>query len=105
MALSDRDYRLSMFTSRRAREEGRNDGLRSLLVHRLRDASKAVLRIPLKRNLAKADDASDYSVYCEPCDAWFVLDDWGEEVRHKKCGRLYALEFAVFSLVEEPPKK
>lgn len=104
MSLTSRDYQLSMLTSKRPRggASSRDEGLRSLLVHRLRNASKAILRIPLKRNLATAEDAANYSVYCEPCDEWFVLDGWAEEVRHDKCKRLYVVEYAVFSLVEEP---
>ncbi|MFJ4902791.1 hypothetical protein [Streptomyces sp. NPDC088727] len=100
--MDERDYGLSMRTSRRARAEAKNDGLRSLRVHRLRDSVKAVLRLPLKSNLATADTANAYNVYCEPCDAWFTLPEWGEEVRCPKdgCGQLYALEFAVFSAIQ-----
>lgn len=97
MPLRGRDYQLSMRVSPRARNDFENDGLRSLLVHRLRDAAKAVARISLKRDLATADTADAYNVHCEPCDAWFVLRKWGEEVVHEKCGRVYVLEMAIFS--------
>jgi hypothetical protein len=90
-----------MRLSPRARDDGRNDGLRSLLVHRLRDGLKAVVRLPNKVNIATAD-SGHYNVHCEPCGEWFVLREWGEEVQHAKCGRVYALEVAVFSLIEEP---
>jgi hypothetical protein len=103
--LSDRDWQLSMRTSPRSRSDARNSGLRSLIVHRLRDKGKAVVRIPLKRDLATADGADDYNVYCEPCDAWFVLRDWGEEVCHDKCGRVYTLEFAVLSEIKDPKEE
>jgi hypothetical protein len=102
MTLDPRDHKLSMKVSPRAKEENRNEGLRTLILNRLRDAEKAVLRLPLKRNIATADEASAYNVHCEPCDIWFRLPDWGEEVRCPgKCKGLYVLESAVFSKVEE----
>ncbi|MFJ4700477.1 hypothetical protein ACIP5N_22140 [Streptomyces sp. NPDC088768] len=75
-----------------------DEGLRSLLVHRLRDAAKAIARTPLKTNILTAG-LKKYSVHCEPCRAWFDLPEWGEEVTCPKCGRLYVLELAVFSAV------
>ena len=90
-----------MRISKRGRNDNDDTSLRSMLIHRLRDASKAVLRIPLRSNLATADRAEDYSVHCEPCNAWFTLPEWGEEIRHGKCGRVYALELAVFSEITE----
>jgi hypothetical protein len=99
MPLSSRDYRLSMRTS--PRPQGREDeGLRSLLTHRLRDAAKAVVRLPLKSNIATAA-LKKYSVYCEPCRDWLRLPQWGEEINCPKCGRLYVLELAVFSAVPD----
>lgn len=103
MAISRRDYQLSMRLSPRARSGESNDGLRSLYVHRLRDALKAVVRLPNKTNIVTAD-AGRYNVHCEPCGDWFVLREWGEEMRHDKCGRVYALEMAVFSQIEGPEK-
>lgn len=101
MTLDPRDYKLSMKVSPRAKEENRNEGLRTLVLNRLRDAEKAVLRLPLKRNIATADEASAYSAHCETCGEWFTLREWGEEIRHDKCGQVYVLESAVFSKVEE----
>ncbi|MCX4826663.1 hypothetical protein OG883_44285 [Streptomyces sp. NBC_01142] len=100
MPLSPRDFRLSMKISPMRPNGPDDEGLRSLLVHRLRDAAKAVARIPLKANLATAG-LKKYSVHCEPCRAWFDLPEWGEEVTCPKCGRLYALELAVFSAVPD----
>lgn len=102
MPLSVRDYALSMRLSPRSRGRQReDDGLRSLLVHRLRDTVKMVLRISLRQDLAKAD-AAKYQIHCEPCDKWFDLAAWAEEVVCPNCRRVYAVEFAVFSLIEEP---
>jgi hypothetical protein len=99
--LSDRDYQWSMKISRKPRGDRGAQELRSLLVHRLRDAAKAVVRLPMKSNIATAG-LNRYSVHCEPCEEWFPLPEWGEEVRCPKCKRLYALELAVFSAVPEP---
>lgn len=100
MSVEPRDYHLSMRLSRRARNAVDNKGLRSLIIHRLRDTAKAALRISIKQDIAAADRAEAYSVYCEPCGDWFKLPEWGEEVHHQKCGRIYVLEFAIFSEVE-----
>jgi hypothetical protein len=99
MQLSSQDYGLSMKVSPRARDAGRNSGLRSLLVHRLRSASKAVLRLPLGDNISQARLGA-YNVHCEPCEEWFNLPDWGEEVICPRCDRVYALELAVFSEIK-----
>jgi hypothetical protein len=98
--LNKPDWKLSMQLSPRARR-GETTELRSLLVHRLRSAAKAVLRLPLQANIATAT-AGAYTVHCEPCARWFTLPDWGEEIRCDKCRRLYALEFAVFSEIKDP---
>ncbi|GAA3087540.1 hypothetical protein GCM10020000_87970 [Streptomyces olivoverticillatus] len=94
--LTRRDFKLSTVISPKPKEGDQT--LRGLLVHRLRDAHKAVLRVPLKANLATAR-RKDYSVHCEPCGKWFALPEWGEEVECPKCKRLFALEFAVFSVI------
>ncbi|MBZ3908228.1 hypothetical protein ACRWOO_29125 [Streptomyces sp. NEAU-PBA10] len=101
MPLSQRDFKLSMRISPMRPNSPDDEGLRSLLVHRLRGAAKAVARIPLKANLATAG-LKKYSVHCEPCRSWFDLPEWGEEVTCPKCERLYALELAVFSAVPNP---
>ena len=96
MKLSDADWQLSMHTSRR-RREGEPEGLRSLLVHRLRRSAKAVMRMRLSNNLATS---RDYGVRCEPCKKWVNTEGAGEEFRCPHCGGLYILEYAVFSRVE-----
>lgn len=100
-SLNEPDYRLSMRTSPRARHEEDNEGWRSLLVHRLRDAAKAVVRLPNKADIATAHSGC-YTVHCEPCGKWFGLPDWGEEITAPCCGRVFALEFAVLSCVYGP---
>lgn len=100
MLLSRRDFKLSQAISPMRWNGPDVEGLRSLLVYWLRDAAKAVVRIPPKANLATAG-LKKYSVYCERCRAWFGLSAWGEGVTCPKCGRLYALELAVFSAVSD----
>ncbi|QDN94916.1 hypothetical protein FNV58_00890 (plasmid) [Streptomyces sp. RLB1-9] len=100
--LSEPDYQLSMRTSPRARADERNQGLRSLLVHRLRDAAKAVVRLPNRTSIATAHSGR-YTVHCETDNIWFGLPDWGEEIECPgECGQIFALEFAVFSAVPAP---
>lgn len=98
MPLSERDYRLSMLIGRRSRNSEPEENLRSLLVHRLRDAAKAVLRISLRQDLGTAG-ASQYQIYCEPCGKWSTLKGWAEEVVCPHCGQVYAVEFAVYSAI------
>lgn len=100
MPLSRIDFRLSMRISPMRPNRPDEEGLRSLLVHRLRGAAKAVARIPLNANIATAG-LKKYSVHCEPCRAWFNLPEWGEEVTCPRCRRLYVLELAVFSAVPD----
>ncbi|TLQ39195.1 hypothetical protein [Streptomyces marianii] len=100
MPLSRRDFKLSMAISPMKRNGPETEALRSLLVHRLRDARMAIARLPLKANLATAG-LKKYSVHCEPCRSWFDLPEWGEEFTCPKCRQLYALELAVFSAVPD----
>ena len=87
--MNDVDFDLSMRISRRGKAD--SEELRSLLVHRLRDTKKAVLRASLR------DDR--FSIYCEPCDKWTYADEveWDEELDCPHCGRVYELEFSVYS--------
>lgn len=96
MALSQQDYALSMRTSRRS-ARGDADGLRSLLVHRLRPGVKAVLRLRLSTPL----DSLNYRVHCEPCDRWINVEGGGEDFRCPCCRTLYRLEYAVFAAVSD----
>lgn len=93
--LDSRDFRLSMRIGRRRRDGREVHALRSLLVHRLRDGAKAVLRLPLAKSLA----SSAYGILCEPCNTWMQVKEMGEEFPCPQCGRVFALEFAVFSVV------
>ncbi|MEU6362214.1 hypothetical protein [Streptomyces albidoflavus] len=96
MRLSPSDHRLSMRISPRPHGED-STALRTLLVHRLRRAAKAVVRLPLAKDAAAADKASAYTVFCEPCGKWFALPAWGEEIECPRCERLFVLEFAVLT--------
>lgn len=100
MLLSRRDFKLSQAISPMGWNGPDVEGLRSLLVYWLRGAAKAVVRIPPTAGLVAAG-MKEYSVLCEPCRAWFDLPAWGEEVTCPKCGRLYALELAVFTAVPD----
>lgn len=97
--LSERDYQLSMRTSPRSPHAENNQGLRDLLVHRLRDADKAVVRLPRQKS---GTAPGHFRVHCEPCGQWFALAAWGEEFQCPHCDQLYALEYAVFSAVPRP---
>lgn len=101
MRLSSRDFRLSKSISPNGSRGAEQDTLRSLIIHRLRNTPKAILRLPLKKNIATATRAANYSVYCERCQDWFTLPQWGEEVSHPACGRLFVLELAVFTAVPD----
>lgn len=97
MRLSEEDYRLSMRASRKRKNpQEEPDGLRSLLVHRLRRSAKAVLRMRLSENI---ETSNSYGVLCEPCKRWTYTEGAGEEVECPHCGRVYVLEFAVFSCI------
>jgi hypothetical protein len=96
MQMSKDDYHLSMRISRRPRHETAGDeSLRSLIVHRLSDTTKAVFRRSLRRG--------NVSEYCESCDSWDKRHDEGlpEEWRCRDCDRLFRLEFAVYEEILE----
>lgn len=98
------DWKLSMAVSKRPRNRDDDVPMRSLLVHRLREGSKAVLRLPLSRPLARAA----YNVFCEPCGRWTKdVGEGGDEYACPDCGRIYVMEFAVFSVLpgSEPEKE
>jgi uncharacterized protein YbaR (Trm112 family) len=97
MKLTDKDWDLSMFLSRRGKADGEGRTLRSLLVHRLRLGEKAVLRVPLSENVKRINKRQ--SIYCEPCGQWFPVDRGGEQFDCPECERMYVMEFAVFAEV------
>lgn len=90
--MSQADYDLSMGISRRSRRSNERK-TRTLLVHRLREGAKAVLRMPLKKSLT----SPEYNIYCEPCREWMGLERTGEQFTCPGCERVYILEFAVFA--------
>lgn len=90
--LNDDDYRLSMRISARSKR-GEREGLRSLLVHRLRPAAKAVGRVPLSGGAP--------SVYCEACDVWHRVGQWPMRFRCTGCARVYVVECAIYRALPE----
>jgi hypothetical protein len=83
-----------MRLSPRAKRADANEGLRSLLVHRLRTTNKAVWRWSLR------GDSS--SMFCEPCQRWAQLNDEPDPTwKCVECGRRYEVEMVVYS--EVPP--
>ncbi len=90
--MSDEDRSLSMRISPRALRPEDNEGLRSLLVHRLAEGDKGVWRRSLR-------DEDQVSFYCEPCDRWWQREPLAEEISCGKCSRVYRVEFAVLEEV------
>jgi hypothetical protein len=92
------DYLLSMRISPRAKNDTPN--LRTLIIHRLRPDTKAVLRISNSRDLAEAL-MEHYAAYCEKCSVWVKRPDWADDWDCPHCGTRYQLELAVYSEVNE----
>lgn len=92
MVLEPEDHKLSGRISPRARTAAENEGLRKLVVNRLRPAKKAVLRVALK-------PPHNESVYCEPCGRWVKMleDDVDLEWQCPHCSRVYIAEAIVYS--------
>lgn len=95
--LSDSDYDLSMRLSPRAKSpRGKVDpeSLRSLLIHRLSDTYKAVLRRSLRVDLG-----STTSVYCEPCKRWSTANAEGATgtgFTCPSCDRRFRVELIIY---------
>lgn len=94
--LDEQDWKLSMKTSYRALADEQNQGLRTLLVHRLTSTLKAISRLSLRTNIC--------SVFCEACQRWVrvrsekaFLVEW----TCPSCHRLYQMEYAVYEEVEQ----
>lgn len=99
MAMDPEDYNLSMAISARGRTEPA--GLRSLLVHRLSEGRKAVLRRGL-RNTHKL------SLYCEVCRRWVAHCSGAppNEWVCLSCKTWYRVEFAVYAAIQrEDPER
>ena len=92
--LGPEDHKLSMRISPRARDPRANEGLRSLLVHRLTEGAKLVWRRSLR-------DEDQGSFFCEPCGQWTRLDEPRVEITCHGCGRVYRAEFAVYEEMAE----
>ncbi len=83
------DRELSMRIAPRGR---RNDNLRTLLVHRLKDTLKAVLRLSIATGRT--------NVFCEPCGQWMVVEGFPAEWTCPRCQRKYAAEMIIYEEVE-----
>jgi len=90
--LEEEDYDLSMRIAQPSRKASRNQGLRSLLVHRLADTVKAVLRLPLSGGV--------FGVYCETCDKWHSVKTPPWNWKCPDCGLMFTMEFAVYKEVK-----
>lgn len=96
--LDDRDYLLSMQLSPRARQAQDDEGLRSLLVHRLSDTDKLAVRRSLRTT------NRPFGMFCEPCGAWVAHDsasDMFEELRCPGCDRRFRIEMVIYEGVED----
>lgn len=98
--LAPDDWKLSMRLSPRARNPEYNDGLRSLLIHRLSDTMKLTGRRALRREERVA-------WFCEPCDRWVTREDdltngLPTKVVCPDCERHYRLELAVYEEIDPP---
>lgn len=93
MALDKDDYKMSMAISRRGKND-EPDELRSLLVHRLSDTAKAVIRRSLTRG-------NTLSGFCEPCMRWTGRTAIDETFRCPYCERRYRVELLIFEEIED----
>ncbi len=84
-----------MMISRRGRQPDPPD-LRSLLVHRLSGAVKAIVR----RSLRNPDHLG---VFCEGCDEWSVPTFAGtpEDFTCEGCQRHYQIEMVIYREIDE----
>jgi hypothetical protein len=87
--------KLSFRIAPRAKNDADNLDLRTLLVHRLSETWKSVLRAPLRR-------AGRASMLCEQCDKWAsVVGDVPTEWTCPTCRTVYVMEFAVYEELSE----
>ena len=96
MPMNPEDYRLSMRISPRGKIDSAI--LRQLLVNRLSDTYKAVLR----RSLRELRHGKKLSVYCEECSHWTNVQAFPEEWECPRCETAYRIEFAVYEEIDEP---
>lgn len=92
MAMKDEDYRLSMRVSPRGKIDSAE--LRQLLINRLSDTDKAVLRRSLRKN--------NLGAYCEFCERWTArdLDDVPDVFQCSGCERRFRIELVVYEEIE-----
>jgi hypothetical protein len=93
--LDAEDYGLSMRISPRARRDEDNEGLRTLMIHRLSDTTKAVARLSLR--------GGHVSLLCENCTRWTQAPDDNFPTTWKcpECAREFEMEFAILEEVNE----
>lgn len=91
--MKEKDFRLSMAISPRAKADEDNAGWRSLLLHRLTEGSKLIWR----RSLTNEKRGS---LFCEHCRAWTVCNEVPIEWQCQKCERWYRIEFASYEEME-----
>lgn len=93
--LNDGDWKLSMRLSRRGRLN--SDALRSLLIHRLSDTPKAVVRRSLRHELHNS-----LSVFCEACERWVSLPEGAitSEFGCTLCDRRFRVELVVYEQIK-----
>lgn len=90
MMMDEADYRLSMSISRRRRDRQEVHRLRSLLVHRLSRATKAVYRVALS--------GAGNGTYCEGCGHWAgPLSPPPRTFTCPSCSRRYEIEFVIYT--------
>lgn len=92
MPLDDADYRLSGKISRRSPTLPDPPGLRTLMVHRLSDSFKAILR--------RALHSHEISVFCEACEKWTHSKTLPGEWHCTTCDRRYRVEFVIYEEIE-----
>jgi hypothetical protein len=92
MPLKDDDYQLSMKIARRGKLD--SPDLRSLIVNRLTDTLKVILRRPL------SDKARSYGVFCEHCQRWNNATEVPEELTCDGCNRRFRIETVIYAEIE-----
>lgn len=86
------DYDLSMRVSRK-NSDGADNGLRSLLIHRLTITMKAIGRRPTKAPRRPR-------MYCEACQRWYALDGFPEVTQCEGCQAYYRAELVVYEQID-----
>jgi hypothetical protein len=89
MPLDPDDLKLSHRIAPPSRDPVNNVRLRALLVKRLSETWKSVLRVPLRR-------AGRTSIFCEHCDRWNNLEDVPQQWLCPECGTEFVIELVVY---------